>query len=228
LSQTILVCAAHPDDEALGCGGVMARHAAEGDHVHVLFLAEGVSSRRTDDGKAQAELSERRDSAIRAAKVLGAQTPIFCDYPDQRLDMISLLDVIKSIESLTADICPNVVYTHHAEDLNLDHRRVTQAVMTAFRPYPASRVVAIYGFETLSSTEWAFGSRQSAFSPLRYVSIATTLELKLAALREYRFEMRDFPHPRSYETVKALATLRGSTVGVPAAEAFTVLREVIR
>jgi len=227
MARTILVCAAHPDDEALGCGGVMARHAAEGDAVQVVFVADGVASRLINDAETHRRLTHRRDSANRAAKVLGAGPPIFFDFPDQRLDALPLLDLVQAIERIASGIRPDVVYTHHAGDLNMDHRRVTQAVMTAFRPLPRSTVTAIYGFETLSSTEWAFGS-QPGFRPLRYVSIAETLKRKLDALREYDFEMRDFPHPRSYKAVELLAAWRGSTIGVDAAEAFTVLRDIVR
>src|SRR5215475_2581167 len=216
MPKSILVCAAHPDDEVLGCGGTIARHVTEGNKVNVVYLADGVSSRAVDNE----QILLRHEAAIRAQKVLGIQgIPVFYDYPDQKLDTIHLLKLVQSIEH----VChPNIVYTHHLGDLNADHRRVTEAALIAFRPLPGSTVEAIYGFETLSSTEWA---SEEIFVPTRFVAI--DLEKKLAALKEYQSEMRDFPHPRSYDGVRALAMLRGMTVGLPTAEAFTVLREII-
>jgi LmbE family N-acetylglucosaminyl deacetylase len=224
--RTILVCAAHPDDEVLGCGGTMARHVDQGDSVHVLFVADGVGSRNAANAERERHLLDRREAARNAARIIGCEAPHFLDYPDQRLDTVPLLDITQSIETLLATIRPDVVYTHSGDDLNADHRLVSQATMTAVRPMPGQTVVAVYGFETLSSTEWAFHSRGTAFRPNRFVGIAATLGRKLDALRAYRAEMRDFPHPRSYETIEALARLRGSAVGLVAAEAFIVLREI--
>jgi len=226
-NRRVLVCAAHPDDEALGCGGTMARHGQWGDEVHVMFLADGVASRSGDGRDVDAELDERRAAANAAATILGANAPIFVAYPDQRLDAIPLLDVTQSIERVMGELKPDIVYTHHAGDLNGDHRIVAQAVLTASRPFPGQPVAAIYGFEVLSSTEWAFGA-QEAFRPSRFVSISGTLPQKLRALEAYRAEMRDYPHPRSLEAVEALARYRGATVGEQAAEAFTVFRECVR
>ncbi len=227
-AETILVCAAHPDDEALGCGGAMARHARLGDSVHVLFAADGVGARLTRNSAAETPRRERREAANRAAGILGARPPIFLDLPDQRLDAVPMLDLIQHIERVASDTRPSIVYTHHVGDLNLDHRRVAEAAMVAFRPLSGSTVSAIYGFETLSSTEWSIGEACSQFHPVRFVDITHHLDRKLDALRQYHGEMREHPHPRSDATVKALATLRGSTVGVPAAEAFSVLREIVR
>ena len=222
--RTVLVCAAHPDDEVLGCGGTMARHADRGDSVHVIFLADGVASRQGPEH--QRNLLERREAAQNAARIIGCEMPHCLNYPVQRLDTVPLLDITQSIEALLVAIKPDIVYTHHGDDLNADHRLVSEATMIAVRPMPGQSVLAVYGFETLSSTEWAFHSRGTAFRPNRFIGIEATLTRKLEALRAYKTEMRDFPHPRSYETVEALAKLRGSTVGLAAAEAFSVLREV--
>ena len=224
--RTVLVCAAHPDDEVLGCGGTMARHVDRGDTVHVIFVADGVGSRQGPRAERERHFRERREAAQNAARIIGCEAPHYLDYPDQRLDTIPLLDITQSIEALLATIEPDTIYTHHGDDLNADHRLVSEATMTAVRPMPGQAVLAVYGFETLSSTEWAFHSRGNAFRPNRFINIAATLERKLDALRAYKAEMRDFPHARSLETVEALARLRGSTVGLVAAEAFTVLREV--
>jgi LmbE family N-acetylglucosaminyl deacetylase len=221
----VLVIAAHPDDEALGCGGTMARYANQGSSVHVLFVADGVSSR--EGARATAELDERRASAKRACASLGARAPVFLDHPDQRLDGVGLLRLIQDIERVSREVEPQVVLTHHAHDLNNDHRLVAQAVLTAFRPVPGQTVRSIFGFEVLSSTEWNYASPVQSFVPSRFVDIADTFAKKLEAVKAYDREMRAAPHARSYRAVEALAVLRGASVGLAHAEAFTVYRDIV-
>ncbi len=227
MAQTILIIAAHPDDEILGVGGTAARHARSGDRVEVLIVAEGATSRTaTRDVTASAgDLDALRQAARQAAAELGTQPPRFLGLPDNRLDSLDLLDVVKAIEGVVGEIRPDVIYTHHAGDLNVDHGIVQRAVLTACRPMPGGNIRAIYAFETVSSTEWGRGV---PFAPTRYVAIANELPAKLAALRHYTSEMRPFPHARSLEAVEALARVRGAQAGVPAAEAFMVLLEVER
>lgn len=218
--MTVLVIAAHPDDEALGCGGAMARHSAQGEDVHVLFLADGVSSRE-GGGDADARAAAARE----AAKVLGAKPPRFAGMPDNKLDTVPLLDVIKAVEAALADVAPDVVYTHHGGDLNVDHRIAQQATLTACRPLAGCPVRAIYAFEVPSSTEW--NDDAQPFIPNRFVDISATLDAKMKALACYSDEMRPFPHPRSVEAIEALAKWRGATAGLEAAEAFHVIRRVV-
>ncbi|HZQ14719.1 MAG TPA: PIG-L family deacetylase [Pseudolabrys sp.] len=220
--MNIAVIVAHPDDEVLGAGGTMARHVKEGHAVHVLIVADGETSRpdRAVDKRAQA--------AANAARTLGAEPPRLLGLADQRLDTVPLLDVTQAIERFLAEAAPSVVYTHHPNDLNADHCIVARAVMTACRPLPGSAVTAIYGFETPSSTEWAPPDAAETFVPARFVDISDTLSVKMAALKHYDAEMRPFPHPRSYEAIEALARWRGATAGMRAAEAFVVLRDLLR
>jgi len=224
-AKTIAVIAAHADDEILGCGGTLARHAGEGDEVHVLLLADGVTSRVR---KRKAELRQREACARRAMKIVGAAAPVFAGFPDNRLDSIALLDVVQAVERFLTRVRPRIVYTHHGGDLNVDHRVVHGAVITACRPLPDSRIEAIYTFEVPSSTEWQSAQQSAPFVPQRYVDISTSLARKLEALRCYGSEMRKAPHPRSYDGVRALAQLRGMQAGLAAAEAFGVVREVVR
>jgi N-acetylglucosamine malate deacetylase 1 len=226
-SSTCLIIAAHPDDEILGVGGTAARHVRGGGRVEVLIVAEGATSRTAarDTVASAGELDALRKAARQAAAELGTQPPRFMGLPDNRLDSLDLLDLVKAIEAVVNDVCPDVVYTHHAGDLNSDHGLVQRAVLTACRPLPGTKIRAIYGFETVSSTEWGRGE---AFVPTRYVAVEGEMPAKLAALRHYKGEMRPFPHARSLEAVEALARLRGAQAGVAAAEAFTVLLEVER
>ena len=225
---SVLVVAAHPDDEILGCGGALARHAAGGDTVHVLIVAEGATSRdsRRDPEGRSPELTSLMAAASRAVSAIGAEEPRLLGLPDNRLDTLPLLDVIKPIEAVVEAVAPEIVYTHHAGDLNVDHRIVHQAVVTACRPLPRSPVRAIYAFETVSSTEWQ--SAGDAFRPQRWVDIEPFLRLKLQALEAYAAEMRPFPHARSLEAVEALARVRGAAAGLKAAECFMVVRELVR
>lgn len=221
--MNVLVVAAHPDDEVLGCGGTIARHAAEGDTVHILIVAEGATARGT---AVAGDVGRLKDAAERAAGIMGAKAPRLIGLPDHRLDMVALLDVIQPIEKVVRETAPGIVYTHHGGDLNRDHRIVHQAVATACRPLPGSPITRVLAFEAPSSTEWSNPSIGPTFAPTHFVGIADFLDVKRAALECYAMEMRPFPHPRSFEAVIALAQVRGSQVGLTAAEAFEVVLDV--
>ena len=145
--------------------------------------------------------------------------------PDNRFDSVDLLDVVRLVEAEIARVRPTLVLTHHHGDVNVDHRVTHEAVLAATRPVPGGTVATVLAFEVPSSTEWGF-SAATAFSPTVFVDVADTLQDKLDALSEYGSEMREFPHPRSAEAVRALATWRGATAGVAAAEAFQVVRAI--
>lgn len=220
--ERILVVAAHPDDEVLGCGGTLARHAGNGDTVDVLFLADGVGAR---EGSLDMEIVSRRVFAGTAADALGINQPRFLKFPDQRLDTLALLDVVQAIETVMAEVDPTTVYTHHGGDLNLDHRITHDATLTACRPLPGRALSRVLAFEVPSSTEW---SPRETFRPTHFVDVSETLDAKRAALACYEAEMRPAPHPRSAEAIAALGTWRGASAGLDHAEAFEVLRQIER
>lgn len=222
MAKTVLVVVAHADDEALGCGGTIARHVAEGDLVFVVFMADGVSSRAQ---AGQDDLVKRHAAAEHAREILGIRKNFYLGLPDNCLDSLPLIEVIKRLEPIFSKLQPNIVYTHHHGDLNVDHRITHQAVLTACRPTPGSHTQAIYAFEVISSTEWATPVAEP-FVPNYYVNISDQLSTKIQALKAYHVEMRDTPHSRSLEHVAHLAHHRGHTVGVVAAEAFVVIRTV--
>lgn len=223
--RSVLVIAAHPDDEALGCGGALARLAAQGAEVQTMFLTDGVSARQGVGDSTVARLREARaEMACRAAGILGTAIPIFGRFPDNQMDSVPMLHIAQAIEDVARDLAPDLILTHNPSDLNIDHRLCARAVMTAFRPAPNTTVRAIWGFEVVSSTEWSFGSCGVPFQPNAFMDISSTLAQKIAALEAYAEEMREPPHARSIQAVEALARVRGATVGVAAAEAFTVLR----
>jgi LmbE family N-acetylglucosaminyl deacetylase len=223
--RVALVVSAHPDDEALGCGGTIARLAAAGVEVHLAFLSDGVNAR--GDVVDADSLGRRRRMGDEAAAILGARAPSYLDLPDNRLDSLDLLDVVVAVERITRRVDPDLVLTHSAADLNIDHRLCAQAVTTALRPMPGQRARALLSFEVASSTEWGFGTTGPQFTPDVFVDIEAYLAQKLTALDAYGEEMRAFPHPRSAEAIAALARWRGATAGVAAAEALQVVRVVI-
>jgi LmbE family N-acetylglucosaminyl deacetylase len=220
----VLVVAAHPDDEVLGCGGTIARLAADGAEVHILIVAEGCTS-RGDEESAQGVLALKQ-AAVAAAKTLGVNPPIFLSLPDNRLDSVDFLDVTQMIEAVISEVKPDTIYTHHGGDLNIDHQIVFQGVLTASRPVPESVVKRLYTFETVSSSEWSAVEIGPCFNPNRYVNITKYLLTKQQALGHYSMEMRLFPHARSSEAIDALARLRGSQCGFEAAEAFRVILDI--
>jgi LmbE family N-acetylglucosaminyl deacetylase len=225
-NSPVLVVAAHPDDEVLGAGGTIAKLAAAGRRVEILILGEGATSRFDQRTSADPALaSALTEAARRAAARLGTAHVSFLGLPDNRFDSLPLLDVIKPIEALIAKVNPEIVFTHHGGDLNVDHVVAHRAVLTATRPVPGSGVRAVYAFEVPSATEWAFQQFTPAFTPNVFVDIETTLSAKLAAMAEYETESRPFPHPRSPEIITALARVRGSAMGVAAAEAFALIRQ---
>jgi N-acetylglucosamine malate deacetylase 1 len=223
---TVLVIVAHPDDEMLGCGGTMARHAAAGDEVHILIVSEGITSRDSSPG-ARRKIDPLHDCARRAAALIGAQAPRFLGFPDNRLDTVPLLEVVQGIEAIVEELTPQIVYTHHHGDLNIDHQIVHRATVTACRPLPGRSVHEIFAFEVQSSTEWGLQVPGDVFQPVHHVDIEATLDRKIEALALYETEMRSWPHPRSLDSVRHLARLRGSHVGLLAAEAFTVVRSIV-
>jgi LmbE family N-acetylglucosaminyl deacetylase len=225
MARSVLVVAAHPDDEVLGCGGAMARYADEGATVNVAFLADGVSSREAAV-IASPELDERREAARAACRILGAQEPSFGDFADNQMDTVALLDVAKAIEELIAKYQPDTLLTHHAGDVNIDHQRIHQATVVACRPQVGHPVRTLLFFEVPSSSEWQTPGSAPGFAPNWFVDITATEARKLEAMAAYRRELRAWPHPRSLRGIEALARWRGATIGTNAAEAFVLGRQL--
>ena len=223
-----LIIAAHPDDEVLGCGGSMAKWAKKGHEVHVLIMAEGATSRdksRDRDSRKQ-ELSILAQSAKKAADILGVKSVELLNYPDNRMDSVDMLDVVKSVEEIIEKLQPEVVVTHHAGDLNIDHQITHQAVITACRPQPEQTVKRILSFEVPSATEWQSPDSGCPFVPNWFEDITDALPMKMKALEAYQSEMRPWPHARSIKAVEHLARWRGASAGCEAAESFMLVRNI--
>jgi len=236
--MNILVVAAHSDDEILGCGATIAKHVRCGDQVNILFLTDGVTSRTYDPSQGLTrdqeisasglQIEVRKKEMINALKVVGIpRDNIKClDLPDQRLDSVTFLDIVKEIEKVNTELSPEVVYTHFWGDLNKDHRIAFEAVLTAFRPVDGVRQQNIFCFQIPESTGYGIPVESNVFKPNYYVDVSDTLDLKISALESYQSERRDFPHPRSSQSLADLAQETGKEISAEAAEAFVSINEI--
>jgi LmbE family N-acetylglucosaminyl deacetylase len=228
IGKIILVVVAHPDDEVLGCGASIAKWTASGSIVHVLIMAEGATSRsQVRDRRVKSkELLLLGKSAHSAGSILGVASVKLLDFPDNRMDSLDRLDVIKAIEIEIERIKPHTVVTHHCGDVNIDHRIIHEAVIAACRPQPGHSVRLLLAFEVASSTEWQPAGSSVAFQPNWFENVAETFDCKIKALEFYKSEMREWPHPRSLENIENLARYRGSSIGCEFSESFMLLRKI--
>ena len=218
MSRSVLVIAAHPDDEVLGCGGTVALHARAGDEVTAVIACEGESLRYGPGGVGQSEHSRR------AAEMLGLKESRRLGFPDQRLDTLTLLDLIAPLERAVQEVRPAVVYCQFGGDANRDHELLFRAALVATRPLEPF-IEAVYAFDTASSTEWGY---PRSFVPDTWVDISTTLEQKLCAMACYESEVRPYPHPRSLEALRHRAQAWGNQCCMEAAEVFMTVRRTLR
>lgn len=220
--KKIAVIMAHPDDEILGCGATISRLAREGMSVHILILATGLTSRGPADNTA---LNTLKQEATQAMSCLGANTIHFADFPDNAMDTRPLLEIIKQVEKFIESADPDIIFTHHNGDINIDHDITQRAVLTATRSLPDTKPVEIFACDVLSSTEFGRSDRRprpDVYFRLDEKDITATQE----ALKCYRGEIRSWPHPRSTQALEHKLRLHGAECGSQAAEAFEILRMV--
>lgn len=223
--MTILVLAAHPDDEVLGCGGTVARLVNEGAEAYAVILGEGITSRSgISAATAKKELTALHKKTRESARIIGITETCCHNLPDNRFDTVALLDIVKIIENEIDRVRPDIIFTHHGGDLNIDHAQVFRAVLTATRPMRGTPVREIFSFSIPSSTDWAFCHFSPHWKPDTFFDISETLETKIRALEAYDSEMRGSPHPRSYDNVRNTAYECGAVTGTQAAEAFELIR----
>lgn len=225
MSKKILIVAAHPDDEVLGCFGIVARLIKEGYEAYTLILGEGKTSRdeekMVENKKDEIELLN--SEIIRANNVIGIKKVFIESFPDNRFDSVDLLDIVKVVSKIKEEIKPDIIFTHYENDLNIDHRITYQAVITATRPMADECVKEIYSFEILSSTEWNY---PLSFSADVYFDISDTVDLKVQAMKKYTSELCKYPHPRSLEGIELNAKYQGMSVGKKYVEAFKSVRVI--
>lgn len=225
MNDKILIVAAHPDDEILGCGGTISRLVKKGCDVFTLILGEGVTlrDRKRNPKKREKELKDLKKQALQANYLLGVKEVLFFDLPDNRFDTVPFLDIVKFVEKIKSGIKPGVIFTHYENDLNIDHGITYKAVLTATRPVKKESVKEIYSFAIPSSTEWAY---PVLFSPDVFFDISGGINLKLKAFKKYKGERREYPHPRSAEGIRSAAKFWGMGIGLKYAEPFKSVRVV--
>jgi LmbE family N-acetylglucosaminyl deacetylase len=231
LNKKIMLVVAHPDDELLGLGASMHKLIQEKDiTTHVVILGEGITSRSDvrDTEQWEAELMIHRANIKQAQAAIGYHSVSIYDFPDNRFDTIPLLDIIKIIEKEKAFFQPDVIFTHHGGDVNIDHQRTFEAVITACRPLANEKVKTIITFETPSGTEWRASTDPRHFLPNLYVSVSEqNVNAKIHGMESYKFEKREYPHPRSPEALYIKAQYEGIVIGHDFAEAFCIVRMII-
>ena len=227
-NKKILIVVAHPDDELLGLGASMNKLINEYNvNTHVVILGEGLTSRSDvrDTNKWEIKLRIHKENIMNAQKAIGYHSNSIYDLPDNRFDSIPILDIIKIVENEKEIFNPDIIFTHHGGDLNIDHQKTFQAVMTATRPMKEEKVKSIITFETPSGTEWIPSSDTRQFIPNFYISFSDkNLKAKIKGMESYEFEKREFPHPRSPKALKNIAQYRGVSVGSEYSEAFRIIR----
>ena len=219
--MNVLVIAAHPDDEVLGCGGAIIKHVRRRDEVHIRILTDGATGRGNE-----ALRETLRENAISCCEKLGATSLKFSDLPNQRLDAVPVMDIILPIEAYISDLKPDRVYTHHVGDLNVDHQRTHLATMTATRPLSGACVKEVYSYCVPSSTEWYQTRPENVFIPNVFIDIKDVVDQKIEAMESYETECRPYPHPRSPESLRARTHAWGLSVGLEYAEPFTMVRSL--
>jgi len=232
----VLIIAAHPDDDVLGMGGTILKHSTKGDRVKVVYMTTGITARRSleyhnitnyeydlkQNSKLKKEIERLRQDARTACKFLQVKEVKFYNYPDNEMDTVPLLKVIKTIEKEIDESKPDRIYTNHYGDLNIDHRIVFNATLTACRPI-GNKIKELICFEVISSSEWSYPTN---FKPNYFVNIKSQLDKKIRAMQAYRSEIRKFPHPRSVNNLKMVAGRWGTVSGNYAAEAFEIIRKI--
>lgn len=227
-NKKILVVVAHPDDELLGCGATMHKLINEQNcSIRAIILGEGITSRsdNRDIELWKTQLEKHRSNIYSAASNIGYESVGVYDFPDNRFDTVALLDIVKIIEKEKAAFLPEIIFTHHGGDLNIDHQRTFEAVITACRPMTDEIVKGIITFETPSGTEWRASSDPKQFIPNLFIEISDeNLNAKIEGMESYEFEKRAFPHPRSPIALKILAQRYGIMMGGNMYEAFQIIR----
>lgn len=216
--MNILVFAPHNDDEVLGVGGTIAKYAKAGHHVTVCEVTSGTNNKMVRTIK---------EEALQAHKLLGVEESLFMELPVVALKEVPTIEINKKFCEVVQSIEPEIVFLPHIGDIHIDHQEVTKAAMVAIRPLEAPQITAVYAYETLSETEWNIPNSSNGFYPMVWSDITDYIEVKLDAMRCYKTQLREFPHPRSLEAIEALGKLRGSTIGKRYAESFMCIRQLI-
>jgi N-acetylglucosamine malate deacetylase 1 len=220
-TKKILIIAPHPDDEVLGCGGIIKKLASQDKEVWILIMTRGKSGMYSEE-----RILNVRREAVNAHKTLDVAGTRFCNFPAPDLDLVSVSELSAAISEVINEILPDTVFLPFRGDIHQDHKAVFNAGLVATRPVRNSTIKKIYSYEILSETEWAAPFCDDKFIPDFFVNIAGVFEAKIEAMKCYKSQLREFPNSRSLESIRNLAMLRGSTVGFTHAEAFMTIRVI--
>lgn len=229
--MNVLVFAPHPDDEVLGCGGTIARYAAEGINIYVCVVTSGFPPLYEKDyiiAKEKGWPHVQYPHIMKAHKLLGVKETFFLQFPTVMLETVPRYELNGKINEVVKSVSPEIVFIPHFGDMQRDHALTSEAVMVAVRPKYEGTVKSVYSYETLSETEWNIPHAANTFIPNTFVDIEPYLDKKLEAMSCFTTQICEFPNPRSLKAVESLARLRGSTMGAEAAEAFALIREYRR
>lgn len=221
----VLIIAAHPDDETLGAAGAIQYHVDQKDEVFCVYFTDGVGARIFKNEKQkQKQILIRKKNFIKVSKYLNFDTNFKFNsrFQDNKLDQVPLLEIIRNLQEVEKFFQPNIIYTHHENDLNIDHQIIFRATLTVFRPSDKKQIQKICSYEVPSSTECSF----KPFSPNYYLDINKYWKKKIKALKFYKQEMLSYPNSRSYKKIISLMETRGSEIGLKKAEAFKIIREL--
>ncbi len=221
--KNVLIVVAHSDDESFGCGGLIKSLSEKKYKLYAISFTNGVGSRGK---RTEKDIEERKKHSIKASRILGFRWLAQYNFPDNQLDKITLLEIVKIIEKHKKILNPEIVITHNFYDLNIDHRIIAEATLTAFRPEPKSKCKEIITFEIPSSTDYRMLKRSKNFVPNYFVNIQKYLNSKIKAIKSYKNELKKPPHSRSIEGIKNLSKIRGNQSGVKYAEAYEIIRKI--
>mgnify|MGYP004502744351 CR=1 FL=1 len=225
--KKILIVVAHPDDEILGMGGTIAKYASEGAEIALLIVTDGSTSQYESNPNLKMILENKKIETKRAADIVGITHIFYGGLPDMKLDMIEHIVINATIEKVINEFNPDIVYTHFEGDVNKDHQCVYQSTLVACRPTPGQKITELYSFSVPSSTEWSPQNSKTVFIPNVYIDIEGEFsQRKYSAMSEYETEIREYPHPRSIETLRILDQAVGLQVGLKCAESFIAHRVV--
>lgn len=217
--MSVLIVVAHPDDEVLGCGGTAASLASQGVEVQSCILSSQAELRNN-----RPDIPGLMENIYEAQAELGIKPPILGDFPNIKFNVVPHIEIVRFIEEAMVRTNADIIFTHHPNDLNNDHRQTSLACQAAARLFQRSKGItplrALYFMEVLSATDWAFSDNGAMFCADTYYEIEKFINKKIDALGKYKGVMRDFPHPRSVEIIKSLAAYRGGQAGMKYAEAF--------
>ncbi len=222
-NKKVLIIVAHPDDETFGCGGLIKKLSLNKNNINVISFTNGVGSRLNQKSL---QIEERKKSSKNASKILGFKWLAQYDYSDNELDKASLLEIIKIIEKHKRKFKPNIILTHNFSDLNIDHRKIAEATLTAFRPEPKEKLEQFLTFEVPSATDFRMLKNKKNFLPNYYVDIEKNINSKIKAIKCYKKELKPYPHSRSVIGIKNLNKIRGNQSGLKYAEAFEIIRKI--